>query len=308
METDALTKRKVMFFSRKSTGDIIFDIFNLLTILLFCFAILYPFWSTFLLSFSESADTQSIGFHFWIKSWNTLSYRFVFSKTNIYMAYFNSIFRAVIGTTLTIIFTILAAYPLSDRTLPGRNIITIYFLITMFFSGGLIPTYLLIRKIGLMNSRWVLILPVMAIAYYIIIMRNFLMTIDKAYEESAFIDGANYFQILVRIIIPISKPVIATIALWASVYHWNAWFDALIYIRDDSKIVLQLLLRKIVIEAEQAFDDAMRNFESEVGLDELPTAAVKSAVTFLTIGPIVLAYPFLQKYFVKGIFIGSLKG
>ena len=239
--------------------------------------------------------------------WNVGAYKFALSKYgSVPVAYINSIFRTVMGTVLTIVITLLAAYPLSKILIPGRNMLTIFILITMFFSGGLIPSYLLIRRLGLFDTRWALILPSLAIGFYTIIMRNFLMTIDSAYEDSAFIDGANYFQILVRIIIPLSKPVIATIALWTAVMHWNSWFDALIYTKSESKIVLQLLLRRLIQEMT-LMDDSLNDFLN-VEQIKLPSEAVKAAITILTIGPIILLYPFLQKYFIKGIFIGSLKG
>ena len=222
------------------------------------------------------------------------------------MAYGNSIFRTVVGTFLGIAFTLAAAYPLSKKRLPGRNVMTITILVTMFFGGGLIPTYLLIRRLGMLDSRWVLIVPTMTAGFHVIIMRNFIMTIDEAYEEAAFMDGANYLQVLLRIIIPLSKPVIATVALWKGVYHWNAWFDAWIYIRSESKIVLQLLLRRLLQDIAQTME-RLKAFRVEED-QPLPTEAVKAAISLLTIGPIILVYPFLQRYFVKGIFIGSLKG
>jgi putative aldouronate transport system permease protein len=183
---------------------------------------------------------------------------------------------------------------------------TLYLLITMFFGGGLIPTYLLIRGIGLLDDFWVLILPTMTSAFNIIIVRNFLMTIDKSLEESAFLDGASFYQILPKIILPLSKPVMAVIALWAAVQHWNAWFDALIYLPSKDKIVLQLLLRRMLQEVNY-FQRALRNFE-DITQVRLPSQSARAAVTILTIGPIILFYPFLQRYFVKGIFVGSLKG
>ena len=184
---------------------------------------------------------------------------------------------------------------------------TAYILVTMFFAGGLIPTYLVIRKLGLIDSRWVLILPLLANGFYIIIMRNYLMTVDPAFEESAFMDGANYLQIMARIVAPLCKPVLATIALWTMVLHWNSWFDALIYLRDESKIVLQLLLRRLLL-AEQATLDRIREFGGPIDAeDRLPSEAVKAATTLITIGPIILVYPLLQRYFIKGIFLGSLK-
>ena len=293
---------------RKGAGARTFDVINLIALFLFCLTILYPFWTTILLSFSGVNEGMSLGFHLWITDWKLSAYDFIIDRYgHLGRIFYNSIFRTVVGTTLTIMFTLMAAYPLSKRRIPGRNAMTIFLLVTMFFSGGLIPTYLLIRSLGLINTRWVLILPSLTMTYYIIITRNFLMTIDDAYEEAAFMDGAGYPQILAKIIIPLSTPVIATIALWHAVHHWNAWFDALIYTRGESKMVLQLLLRRLVIEAEAAFEEEMRGYEADLDL-ELPSAAVKSAVTIVTIGPIILLYPFLQRYFVKGVFVGSLKG
>ena len=293
---------------RKGAGAVAFDAINLFFLFLFCLTILYPFWTTVLLSFSGVHEGLSLGFHVWISDWRLSAYDFIFERYgHIGRIYFNSIFRTVVGTTLTIVFTLLAAYPLSKRNIPGRSIMTIYLLVTMFFSGGLIPTYLLIRSLGLINTRWVLILPTLTMTYYIIIARNFLMTIDNAYEEAAFMDGASYPQILAKVIVPLCTPIIATVALWHAVHHWNAWFDALIYTRGEKQMVLQLLLRRLVIEAEEAFEAEMRGYADDLNV-ELPTEAVKAAVTIITIGPIVLLYPFLQRYFVKGVFVGSLKG
>ena len=291
----------------RSTGDIIFDVSNYIFLTAFCLSVLYPIWTTVLLSFSGVEDASTLGFHLWIEEWRLTAYQFALSRYGkVPVAYFNSVFRTVVGTFLTVIWTLLAAYPLSKRNLPGRNILTLFILFTMFFSGGLIPLYLLIRSLGLFDTRLVLILPGMAVGFYTIIMRNFLMTIDDAYEESAFMDGANYAHILVHIIVPLCKPVLAVVALWTAVWHWNSWFDALIYLKSESKIVLQLLLRRLIQETT-LLRDALGNFIERDRI-ELPTEAVKAAVTVLTIGPIIFLYPFLQRYFIKGIFLGSLKG
>ncbi|MBT3272141.1 MAG: carbohydrate ABC transporter permease [Spirochaetales bacterium] len=298
----------VRFYSRKTRGEIVFDFFNVILLCLFCLTILYPFWSTIVLSFSDIDNANTLGFKVWIPKWSFTAYQYAFSKYgHVGTAYLNSIFRTIVGTLLGVFMILLAAYPLSKKDIPGRNIMTIYILITMFFSGGLIPTYLLIRNIGLFNSRFALILPVLVQGYYVIIMRNFLMTIDPAFEESAFMDGANYFQILTRIIIPLSKPVIATVALWVAVYHWNEWFMALIYLSSERKIVLQLLLRRMLQNITALQNEEMQAF-MDVEDAQLPTQSVRAAITVLTIGPIIFFYPFLQKYFIKGIFLGSLKG
>ena len=300
--------RRAWFLRRRSPGDVVFDVCNGAFLIIFCLTIVYPFWTTLLTSFADERDVTSLGFKIWIDSWNTAAYRFSFSSYgSITAAYFNSILRAVVATVLTMIVTMLGAYPLSKRNLPWRNVLTIYVLITMFFSGGLIPTYLLVRGIGLLNTRWALFLPFLAQGFYIIIVRNFLMTIDEALEESAFIDGANYLQVLLRIILPLSKPVLATVALWTAVWHWNEWFYALIYTSGEEKIVLQLIIRRMIQDISLDTVEAMNAFGA---LDEraLPSAAVRAAVTILTIGPIILVYPFIQRHFIKGIFFGSLKG
>ena len=277
-------------------------------LILFALSIVYPFWVTLITSFSTVDEVTTLGFKLWINEWSTGAYRFAFSEYgNAAIAYYNSIYRVVLGTSVAITLTLLAAYPLAKRNLPGRNVLTIVLLITLFFAGGLVPNYLLIRRLGLIDTRWALILPLAVNGFYIIIARNFLMTIDPAYEDAALVDGAGYPEILARIIVPLSKPIIATLALWTAVSHWNAWFDALIYIRSERKIVLQTLLRRMIQQIQEALLGVDR-FRAVEDLPALPTEAAQAALTILTIGPIVLLYPFLQKYFIKGIFIGSLKG
>ena len=300
--------RWVRILRRKTPGDIIFDSFNHLFLILFSTIILYTVWTTLLLSFSGVGDATTLGFHIWIRKWSLTAYEFAFSRYgNVGIAYFNSIVRTILGTFLAVLCTLLAAYPLSKRRLPGRNLLTLYVIVTMFFSGGIIPLYLVVRKLGLFDTRLALILPEMAVGFYVIIMRNFLMTIDDAYEQSALMDGANYFQILLKIVIPLSKPVLAVIALWTAVAYWNEWFHALILMKSESKIVLQILLRRLIHEVLLTEDTMVGMFlrEREV---ELPTESVRAAILILTIGPIILLYPFLQRYFIKGVFMGSLKG
>ena len=195
----------------------------------------------------------------------------------------------------------MGAYPLSRKYLPHRNFYTMFIVVTMFFGGGLIPSYLLIKSLGLIDSRWVLIIPGLISTFSLLILRNFFMGIPEELEDSAKIDGANDMRILFGIIIPLSKPVLATLALWAAVSHWNAWFDALLYLQDQSKVVLQLFLRRLVISAE---GDPMLQANPQ---QEAPET-LKAAVIMFTALPILVVYPFLQRYFVKGILVGSLKG
>lgn len=294
------------FLRRKTTGELIFDFFNYTFMVIFAFLVIYPFWDLFLLSFSDQLGSSSLGFKFWNSSWHTDAYSFIFKNNKIYIAYYNTIYRTVIGTVLSLIVVLLAAYPLSKKNLPFRNYITIFFLIPMFFSGGLIPTYLLIRSLNLLDKRWVLIIPTLMNIFNMIIVRNFIMAMDNELEEAAHIDGASYFTILWVIVAPLSKAVLATVALWTMVGHWNSWFDALIYTRRENLIVLQILVRRMIM---MQIDDtqSLQAFE-RMRQTRIPTAAVRASTIIVTIGPIVVAYPFLQKHFVKGIMIGSLKG
>ena len=292
--------------SPRSIPGRIFDVGNALVLFLISVTILYPFWNLFLSSFSPFDEVSSLGLHLWIQRWTLNSWRFVFIDNDLFVAYANTLYRAFFGTSLTLLVTFTAAYALSKPDLPGRSFLTVCFVLTMFFSGGLIPTYLLIRSLGLMNTRWVLIIPIAMNVYYIIVARNFLMTIDQSMEDSAIIDGAGYWTILARIIVPLSKPVFVTIGLWAAVEHWNAWFDAMIYIDERNKQVLQLLIRDML----KVLDFAELDEAGDVlGLSEpVPVQSVQAVTILLTIGPIVVVYPFIQKHFVKGIMLGAIKG
>ncbi|MNP34071.1 L-arabinose transport system permease protein AraQ [compost metagenome] len=176
----------------------------------------------------------------------------------------------------------------------------------MFFGGGLIPTYLIIRSLGLLDNFLVLVIPGAVSIFSIIIMRNYFMSLDVAMEESAMIDGAGYLTLLFRIILPVSAPVLATISLWAAVEHWNAWFDAMIYIRNRSLTVIQVIMREMLTSVSEQSNDLM--FNNNARQAQLAMNNVRSGIALLSIGPIILVYPWVQKYFVKGAMLGSVKG
>ena len=283
-----------------------FDTCNYALLLVLSLSIIYPFWNLFLTSFSRVEEVTSLGMHLWIDRWTVSSWGFVLQENDVLQAYLNTIHRVVFGTLTTLLVTFSAGYALAKRDLPGRGTITTLFIFTLWFGGGLIPTYLLIRSLGMINTRWVLIIPVALNVYYIVIARNFMMTIDQSLEDSAIIDGAGYWTILFRIVLPVSKPVLATIALWAAVSHWNAWFDALIYINDADKRVLQMLVRDMIQLV--TFDELLDYVEDLPVKEHIPPQSVRAVTILITIGPIVMVYPFIQKYFVKGVMLGSLKG
>jgi putative aldouronate transport system permease protein len=296
-----------MSTGKKSLGERAFDTCNVLFLSLFAFSALYPFLDVLSLSFSTPAAANQYGLKLWPSEITLEGYKAVFANPHIWTGYYNTIYRTVLGTFLNVVFTILCAYPLSKKHLPNRNVFTSIIVFTMFFSGGLIPNYLLMKEFGLLDNRLVLILPGLISAFTMIIVRNFFMSLPEEIEESAKIDGANDLRILFTIVLPVSLPIIATISLWYAVAHWNAWFDSLLYITDPSKVVLGNVLRKIVIEGSSQF----QSFEQANGGDHqllVTPDAIKAATIMVATIPIICVYPFIQKYFVKGVMIGSLKG
>ncbi|WP_135556157.1 carbohydrate ABC transporter permease [Paenibacillus cymbidii] len=292
-------------FRRKSPAGKLFDVFNVLLMIVLSILFVYPFWNLLMLSVTGPAYVNRLGLRLWPEGFNLSAYGQVLRSDILYSAFGNTLFRTSFGVTLTVAVTMLAAFALSRRDLPLRGAITLFLLFTMFFSGGLIPTYLTMKSYGLIGSLWVLVLPGLANAWYIILARNFLMGFPRELEESALIDGANPVQTAFRIIFPLSMPIIAVIALWSGVAHWNAWFDAMIYLREKNSFVLQLLVQKLFLQ--ERIDPT--NTGSYIDMTEQVTSqSIKAATIVIAVAPIIAFYPFLQKYFVKGIMIGSLKG
>ncbi len=266
----------------------------------------YPFWEQLVISVSSRADALRYGLHLFTLHPTLDSYARVLQSREIWRGFGNTVYRTVIGTALSVFLTALTAYPLSKRYFPGMKTFTALVLFTMMFNGGLIPTYLLIKSLGMLNTRWSLILPPAVGAWNLIIMRNFFRSVPASLEESARMDGASEFTVWWRIVVPLSKPVLATVALWVAVYHWNAYFDSLIYITDTSKQVIQVTLRRILLEDQVGL--ALNSPIDVTGQNIPPSVVTKAAVVMVATLPIVCVYPFLQKYFVKGIMLGSVKG
>ncbi|WP_242985400.1 carbohydrate ABC transporter permease [Vallitalea okinawensis] len=294
-------------FSRQSTGSKIFDIVNIIFMLLICFIMLYPVWYVLILSFNEGSDAMMGGIYWWVREFTLDNYKIVLSNNDIFKAFIVTVARTVIGTTTHVLFTAMIAYSLSKRDLVGRKIWLTMGIITMFFSGGLIPTFILFKNMNLLDSFWVYIIPTMFSFYDLIIFQSFFRGIPDSLEEAATIDGAGYFYIFRRIILPLSKPVLATIALFCGVWHWNDYFMGVIYITKNVDLQpIQTYLYRIV--AESASNQAMANMPDGVQKATTTSGSIKLATMVVTTLPIVLVYPFLQKYFVKGMLLGSVKG
>ncbi|KRE98871.1 ABC transporter permease [Paenibacillus sp. Soil766] len=286
---------------RLSSGEKVFQVFLIGFILLVSAGMLYPFAHVLSISLSTTAESVRPGLHWYPHEISWFAWQRVVEDSNVWRALGNTVFRTIVGTFLTLLALSMAAYPLSKKHLPHRSFYMMFIVVTMFFSGGLIPSYLLIKSLGLIDSRWVLIIPGLISTFSLLILRNFFMTLPEELEDSAKMDGAGDLRILFTIILPLSKPVLATLALWSAVGHWNAWFDAMIYLQDQKLYVLQTFLRRLVIAAES---DPLLPPKDETMAPE----TVKAAVIMFTALPILIVYPFLQKYFVKGTLVGSIKG
>ncbi len=294
-----------MYRPRKTAGDIVFEVFLYSSMVMLVVLFLYPVWDTLVVSFSSPENVRRLGFRLIPDFITFSSYREVFKDDIIIIGYMNTLIRVTAGTVLTVLTTYCGGYALTKKSLPFRKTILLFILFTMFFNGGLIPTYMQIKNLGLIGSRWALILPMLTSAWNLIIARNFIRTIPQSLEESAFIDGAHPLTVVFRIMMPLSMPIIAVLALWTAVAHWNSWFDALIYVRSRDKMVLQLMLRRILIDQDE---ELIKNGVLTLMTDETSPETVKAATVVVSTAPIIFFYPFLQRYFVKGVLVGSVKG
>lgn len=292
---------------KQTFGDKLFGFAVHALLALVLLAVLYPL--LFVLSASISDPAKVVGGEVWLwpKELTFRGYEKVFQNNDILQGYANTILYTVIGTCVNVVMTILAAYPLSRKDLVGRGLVTALFVFTMFFSGGLIPTYLLVKKLGMVNTMWALIIPNAVAVWNIIIMRTFFQqSIPTEVQESAQIDGCSNAQILLRIVLPLSLPILAVMTLFYSVAHWNSFFSALIYLTDRSKYPLQLILREILIQSNMK--DMVQTSEESLAKSIMEAESIKYAVVIVANLPILLLYPFLQRYFVKGLVIGAVKG
>lgn len=287
---------------KASRGDRIIDGLNMFFMVLLCIVMAYPIVHVFSIGMSSYAESIRVGIHIVPLQWDFTVLGKVFASDNIWRAYANTIWRTVVGTVLSTLVTAMGGYAVSKPYLPMRRTLMAIFLFAMYFSGGTVPTFMLIRQLGLMNNRWSMVLPSLVWGFNMIVMRNFFQGLPADMEESAEIDGANEWTILFRIVLPCSKAVVATIAMWMAVYHWNAYMDNLMYFTDKNQYVLQRVIRMLVVE------------NSMSGLESLSDAAVtnpeslKGATIMVATVPILLVYPFAQKYFIKGATLGAVKG
>ena len=290
---------------KKSGGEKTFTFFNYLLLGLLAFTTVYPFMYTLSISLSTMKEATRMGFHLYPKEVSIMAYQMVFKNKEIFIAYGNTLFRTVTGTLCALLVTTMFSYALSRKSMPNRKLFTSIVLFTMLFNGGKIPTYIVLKQLDLLNNIWVYILPNLIGAYNVIIARAFFQSIPYSMHESAKIDGAGEFRIFFNIILPLSKPIIMTLALWVAVFHWNSWYDSMMYITDNNKIVVQAFLQRILQENSS---DLISQGLINPDIMQFTPETIKSATIIVSIIPILIFYPFVQKYFIKGVMLGAVKG
>ncbi len=290
-----------------SRQDRLFDFGVVFLLCVVLFAVIYPLYFVVIASFSDPMSVLG-GKVIWKPAqFNVEAYRMVFRNSQVMTGYRNTIAYTVVGTAINIALSVAAAYPLSRRKLKGKGALMGIMVFTMFFSGGLIPTYITISRLGLINTFAVMVLPAAISVYYVMVMRTFFMnSIPYELEEAAYVDGASHFRTLGAIVLPLSKPILAVMVLFYAIMHWNSYFNALLYLTERDRYPLQLVLRTILIQSqssEESLADVQGTFNRM-----MMSETIKYALIIVASLPVLCLYPFLQKYFVQGVMIGSVKG
>jgi putative aldouronate transport system permease protein len=294
----------------RSRSDYLVDAIIYVALLLFAFVTIYPLWNCIVISFNAGSDTARGGITFWPRQFTLENYQVVFRNEGIYRAFVVSVLRTVVGTALSIFFTAMLAYGLSKKVTGGKFYMLLC-VITMYFSGGLIPTYLLIRSLHMMNTFWVLVIPGMVNVFHMIVFRAFFLSLPSELEEAAKIDGCSNLGVFFRVVLPLSGPVLASLSLFTAVYHWNEWFSASIYISDQKLYPLQTLLAQVINSNLMSEQLAQAGSATSVFLDKIRQSVTTKSLLMTTMVvatlPIIAVYPFIQKHFAKGVMLGSLK-
>lgn len=281
-----------------------FDSLLTVIIVLISLTVILPFLYIIAVSFSPPGDSMAGNFFIWPKHWTLDAYSYLFNAQTFLNSIKNSIFITVLGTCVNLFVSITLSYTLSKRIVPGRRIMMLFIFFTMIFHGGMIPSYLVVKSLGLLDSYWAIVLPAATSAFNVLVIRSFFQSLPESLDEAARIDGAGEFRILLSVVIPLSKPIIATFTLFFMVQYWNEFFSAVIYINDTNRWPIQPLLRQMVaISSSNISADAAIDAQLAVNLGP----NVQNAAILLAMLPIVAVYPFLQKYFAKGAMLGSIK-
>lgn len=298
----AMAKKPVRRFPKIS----VFSIVNALLMILVCLACIIPFWIILTSSLSNNGLLQKNGVSLWFQGFTFDGFRFLFSMSDLFLHSIGvSLLTSLMSSLISVVICTAAAYVLSKKYLPGRKFLNVFFMVTMFFSGGTIPTYLIIRGIGIYDTIWALVLPGAVNTYSILILRNFYYSLPRELEEAAVVDGANDFQILVRVYLPLSIPMMLTVGIMTFVGKWNEWLPSLLYLRSGNQDLwtVQYVLRQMLTDMQSIYGST-----STGSIVDAPLIAAKNAAIVLVVLPLILMSPILHKYYVKGLMEGSVKG
>ncbi len=293
----------------KSYSDTIFDVVNLGVMCLLLIIFIWPMWFVLIASFSDPNQLWLGNVIFWPKGFTLEAYEKLLEYTDIWIGYKNTILYTVVGTLVNLILTVTLAYPLSRKDFLPRKLIMIMLVITMYFSGGLIPTYLVVKNLGMVNSFWAMIIPGAISTYNVLVVRTyFVNSIPNELHEAAKLDGANNIQFFGKIALPLAKPVVAVVGLYYAVGHWNDYYTALIYLYDKEKFPLTCFLKNLIIDTSTAMQGSFGSSASEMESMIRLAQSLKYSTIIVAVIPMLIVYPFVQKFFVKGVMIGSIKG
>ncbi|WP_433583815.1 carbohydrate ABC transporter permease [Paenibacillus amylolyticus] len=306
-----MQKGKTSRLRNSSTEDRAFDTFNIIFMVCLMIVTIYPFVNMIAVSFNNANDAIRGGIYLWPRVWTLDNYKYIFGESDIYHATLISALRTVIGTVVSVFCTAMLAYTVSRQEFVLRKFVTMFFVFTMYFSGGLIPGYLLIRDLGLIGSFWVYIIPGVIGVFNMIVIRSFIEGLPEGILESARIDGAGEFTTFIRVVLPLTIPAMATVSLFVAVGQWNSWFDVFLYNSSNKELsTLQYELMKILqtstTSATSSASDAYQSAESNA--TAVTPTSIRATMTIIASVPILMVYPFLQKYFVQGMTIGGVKG
>ena len=298
-------KRKI----KESPGDRVIQFIIYLFLIALCLAILIPCLNVLALSFNDGADAAKGGVYLWPRLFTLDNYKQVFADGKIMKAYSITIMRTLVGTSFTLMVTTLAAFALKEKELPGRKFFAMMITFTMLFGGGMIPTYIQYKNLGLLDTFWVYVIPGMVGVTNLMMVRTFFESIPSSLEESAKLDGCGFFKIYTQIMLPLSKPVIAVVGLYSAVGHWNDWFSGAFYMRSSKLWPVQTVLQQMLARAMAATQEATTASQAIAQANSAVTSdSLKMAAVIITTVPILCVYPFVQKYFAKGAMIGAVKG
>lgn len=302
-------KKKNISKGKFLRSDRVFDIVNVLFMVVMLIIFVWPLWFVVIASVSDPNEIWNGNVLLLPKGFTIIAYEALADYSMIWTGYRNTIIYTVVGTLVNLVMTVCAAYPLSRKDFMPRNFFMVMFMITMYFGGGLIPTYLVVSNLNLINTPWAMIIPGACSIYNVIIMRTyFINSIPHSLQEAAELDGANAFQFLIKVVLPLSKPIIAVVALYYAVGHWNDFYTALLYINDQDLLPLQSFLRDILMSNKMSLNN-MQGLDAAAAEAKMQLSqTLKYSVIIISTVPVLCVYPFIQKYFVKGIMIGSVKG